>query len=236
MKRALLAAAFLTVGISLLLWTTDGARGPGAREPDPEFEAVAPEVLESPELVRPMNLPLSVDVVEGYSQAARPESLTFVDPRTGERVVVPAFERWHFVAKSGKPVEARRSGRQAVLLEDVEVLTFREPQTLVEAHAVERGERLLKWRVTAPTARVDDLALQSLDEQPGGPETVVQLERRGPHLRPGEGPGDPGRVPRGAAIPRPGAGDRPFRRPARGVRAHGERLGAGSGRRTARPS
>lgn len=175
MKRILLAAAFLAIGIPLLLWFSGGASGPGAQQTDPEVATEAPAVEEGPGLERPMGLPVSVDVVEGYSQASQPESLTFVDPGTGERVVVPVFERWHFTAESGRPVEARRSGRQAVVLEDLELLMFREPRTLAEAHAVERGERILKWRVTAPTARVDDLALQSLDEQPGGPETVVQL-------------------------------------------------------------
>ena len=175
MKRAILVTAFLAAGLSLLLWISGGAEGPGARQADPEVETEVHEAVESPGLVRPMNLPVSVDVVEGYSQSARPEPLTFVDARTGETIVVPVFEPWYFKAKSGKPVEARRSGRQAVVLEDVELLMFREPRSIAEAHAIERGERFVKWRVTAPTARVDDLALQSLDEQPGGPETVVQL-------------------------------------------------------------
>lgn len=175
MKRLLLAAAFLSAGISVLLWASGGARGPGLGDTDPDVEAEAQQIDDGPGLVRPMNLPLSVDVVEGYSQSARPESLTFVDPQTGEQVVVRVFERWHFTARSGKPVEARRSGRQAIELEDLELLMFREPKTLAEAHAIERGDRIVKWRVTAPAARVDDLALQSLDAQPGGPETVVQL-------------------------------------------------------------
>lgn len=175
MMRALLVAVFLAVGVSLLLWLSGGTQGSGSDRPDPEVETEVQEMAEGPGFIRPMNLPVSIDVVEGYSQSARPESLTFVDPRTGEKAVVPVFERWHFTARSGHPVEASRPGRQALLLEDVELLTFREPKTLAEAHAIERGERLVKWRVTAPAARVDDLALQSLDEQPGGPETVVQL-------------------------------------------------------------
>lgn len=158
MKRLLLFLLLAAAGTAALVYGAGGIDGPLESRPAPIVEETTGPQAKAPRIETGKGTP-DIDAIEGITQPAPPRRIVWVDRLSDERIEIPTFMPWRFMARDARPLQRPDDERQGVLCRDVSFQMYREPESRAEAMALARNEEeayaaLLHQRFTADEARV----------------------------------------------------------------------------------